>query len=199
MNKSESKYYHTALLMNQALIELLNQKAYDFITIKEICQKAGVNRSTFYLHYDNVGDLLEETITNINQKFMASFTNTNYDILQKIAKGEKKSLIFVTPEYLQPYLNHIKQNKVVYQVYAKHPTLMKATQKFHLLCKQIVYPILVRFGIPADRQKYLAAFYINGIYAMIDEWIQTDCQDEIDLIMDAIMQCVHSLKNHDEE
>ena len=37
MNKAESKYYNTALLMNQALIELLNKKEYEFITIKEIC------------------------------------------------------------------------------------------------------------------------------------------------------------------
>ena len=62
MNKSESKYYNTSLLMNQALIELLNKKDYEFLTIKEICKKAGVNRSTFYLHYDNIDDLLYETI-----------------------------------------------------------------------------------------------------------------------------------------
>ena len=51
MTKSESKYYNTALLMNQALIELLNKKDLKYITVKEICVKAGVNRSTFYLHY----------------------------------------------------------------------------------------------------------------------------------------------------
>ena len=50
MNKSESKYYNTALLMDEALLILLEKKEYDFITVKEICEKAGVNRSTFYLH-----------------------------------------------------------------------------------------------------------------------------------------------------
>ena len=68
MNKAESKYYNTALLMNQALIELLNKKEYDFITIKEICEVAGVNRSTFYLHYENTADLLEETTQYILDK-----------------------------------------------------------------------------------------------------------------------------------
>ena len=52
MNKSESKYYNTALLMDEALLLLLEKKDYDYITIKEICEKAGVNRSTFYLHYE---------------------------------------------------------------------------------------------------------------------------------------------------
>ena len=48
MNKSESKYYNTAVLMDEALLLLLETKDFDFITIKEICKKAGVNRSTFY-------------------------------------------------------------------------------------------------------------------------------------------------------
>ena len=51
MKNSESKYYTTALLMDEALLFLLEKKDYEFITIKEICEKAGVNRSTFYLHY----------------------------------------------------------------------------------------------------------------------------------------------------
>ena len=53
MNKNESKYYNTALLMDEALIQLLEKKEFEYISIKEICEKAGVNRSTFYLHYDN--------------------------------------------------------------------------------------------------------------------------------------------------
>lgn len=57
MNKSKSKYFNTALLMDNALISLLAVKDLEFITVKEICQKAGVNRSIFYLHYETVGDL----------------------------------------------------------------------------------------------------------------------------------------------
>ena len=62
MNKNESKYYNTALLMDEALLQLLEKKDFAFISVKEICQKAGVHRSTFYLHYENTNELLEETI-----------------------------------------------------------------------------------------------------------------------------------------
>ena len=50
MNKSESKYYYTALRMDEALISLLEKKDLEYITVKETCHQAGVNRSTFYLH-----------------------------------------------------------------------------------------------------------------------------------------------------
>ena len=47
MKKNESKYFYTAELMNQALVELLEKKEIEFITVTEIAKKAGVNRSTF--------------------------------------------------------------------------------------------------------------------------------------------------------
>ena len=75
MNKSESKYYNTALLMDEALLSLLENKEYEFITVTEICEKAGVNRSTFYLHYQNIDDLLYETIEMINKRFKLAFDN----------------------------------------------------------------------------------------------------------------------------
>ena len=42
MNKSESKYYNTALLMDEALLLILEKKEYEYITVKEICEKAGL-------------------------------------------------------------------------------------------------------------------------------------------------------------
>ena len=54
--------------MNQALLSLLEKKDIEFITVTEITKKAGVNRSTFYLHYDNVYELLEETIEGLAVK-----------------------------------------------------------------------------------------------------------------------------------
>lgn len=50
MNKNESKYFNTAVKMDEALIALLEKKEFSYITVKEICEAAGVNRSTFYLH-----------------------------------------------------------------------------------------------------------------------------------------------------
>ena len=73
MKKNQSKYFFTSKLMNEALLSLLEKKPFDFITVTDITKKAGVNRSTFYLHYDNVYELLEETIENLNKKVLQSF------------------------------------------------------------------------------------------------------------------------------
>ena len=85
MKNSESKYYKTALLMDEALLILLEKKEFEFITVKEICEKAGVNRTTFYLHYESMEDLLMETIEMITKRFYTTFDNEvlNINILQK--------------------------------------------------------------------------------------------------------------------
>ena len=69
MNKSESKYFNTASKMDEAFLDLLSKKDFAYITVKEICDKAGVNRSTFYLHYETVSDLLSESIEYMNGQF----------------------------------------------------------------------------------------------------------------------------------
>ena len=190
MNKSESKYYNTSRLFNQALIELLNKKSFEFITIKEICKKAGVNRSTFYLHYDNTTDLLYETIDNLNKDFFSCFAEEDKDIDKKIAGKQKEDLVLITPKYLIPYLNHVKSNKLVYQVSAKYPALMKSNERYKDMQNKILFPILKNFGVDDIESKYISAYYINGTYAIIDEWIKNGCREETADICDLIIKCV---------
>ena len=74
LNKSESKYFNTAIRMDEAMINILGKKDFQYITVKEICEKAGVNRSTFYLHYENTRDLLEESVEYMNNHFLTYFS-----------------------------------------------------------------------------------------------------------------------------
>ena len=124
LNKSESKYYNTACLMNEALIMLLEKKEYSFITIKEICEKAGVNRSTFYLHYETIDDLLSETIEYVGKKIHKKFNNKVLD-KQTIENSKLEDLYFVTPEYLLPYLEFLRENKAIYKIAYSQPNVLK--------------------------------------------------------------------------
>ena len=190
MNKSESKYNNTALLMNQALVELLNKKDFEFITVKEICTKAGVNRSTFYLHYDTVYDLLEECVDNSNKKFTSYFKENTQEFFDKLKTGAKEDLILITPKYLTPYLTYIKENKVIYQVAVKHAQIMSSIAKFQSLNKYVFMPIFSKFGIDEKTEKYMIAYYLNGVTAIINEWIKGGCMDEISYIEKIIINCI---------
>lgn len=190
MNKSLSKYYNTALLMNQALIELLSKKDYEYITVKEICDRAGVNRSTFYLHYEKIDDLLEECVENSTKKFLKYFDENEKGFIDKIKTCSQDELILITPKYLTPYLNCIKDNKLIYQVAVKHALIMKSLEKFNHLNKYIFQPIFQRFNIDAKSANYYINYYLHGVDAVINEWIKDNCKDEIKYIEDLIIKCI---------
>ena len=78
MNKSESKYFNTAVRMDEAFLALLEKKDFAYITVKEVCEKAGVNRSTFYLHYETVSDLLSESVSYLYSQFLNYITHRRY-------------------------------------------------------------------------------------------------------------------------
>ncbi len=190
MNKSESKYFNTALCMNEALIVLLEVKDLEYITVKEICEKAGVNRSTFYLHYETVADLVNEAMENVNKRFLACFTQSEVDFADKIKSKKLDDLILITQDYLIPYLQFIRENKRVYRASFRNPNEMQANTRYRSLKKYILEPILKKFEVPEMRWQYYIAYYIEGIAAIIREWLNNDCQDSAETIADIMEECV---------
>ena len=191
MNKSESKYFRTALCMDEALLALLKEKDLEYITIKEICAKAGVNRSTFYLHYGTISDLLNETIEMVNQRFMAYFSEKTKAVVEDISYTDLVNLVFIQRDYLQPYLQFVRDNKDIYRAAFRNPVGMQVEIQFGQIKQSVVEPILKRFGAPEVYWKYYIAYYIEGTMAIIREWLNTDCQDSIDLIVAVIEKCIH--------
>ena len=51
---------YTQLAMQDALVELLQDQPLGSITVKALCERADVNRSTFYAHYTSIEDLLHD-------------------------------------------------------------------------------------------------------------------------------------------
>ena len=148
MNKNESKYFNTAILFDEALIYLLEKKDIEYITVKEICTKAGVNRSTFYLHYESINDLVEETMKYINRKFEDYFNDNSKDFINKIKSSPLEDLRLVEKKYLTPYLTFIKDNKKIFKASFNNPKGMNAFDKYDYLKDYILIPILERFNIP---------------------------------------------------
>ena len=109
MNRSESRYFATAARMDEAFLTLLAKKDFEYITVKEICEVAGVNRSTFYLHYETMSDLLTESVSRMNEQFLAYMEKDSDAFSANLRNCPRDELYLITPEYLKPYLSYIKK------------------------------------------------------------------------------------------
>lgn len=190
MDRSQSKYFRTAQRMDEALIGLLVEKDFEFVTVKEVCERAQVSRSTFYLHYRTLGDLLDECMEGIMRSFLATFDGIRPDFTAEIGAGPRGSLVTITPEFVIPYLSFVKGNLPVFQAYIERPHTMKTDLVFQRLCKDVIDPILARFGVPERERGYRAVFYLTGIAAIVQEWARNGCEDDEELVARLISDCV---------
>ena len=197
MNKNESKYFNTAIRMDEALITLLEKKDFEYITVKEICDTAGVNRSTFYLHYENTTDLLKETTRYIIDKHLAYYEIDKTRISLQFEACKREELLFITDEYLTPYLTFIKNNQRIFKVSIKRFNSMHMDKVYEKMFKHIFDPILARFCVPEAERPYVIKFYLTGVFAIVMEWIDKNCSDDIDAVVKIITDCVMGERNID--
>ena len=190
MNKNESKYFNTAVKMDEALISLLEKKDFEYITVKEICDVAGVNRSTFYLHYENVSDLLKETTRYILDKHFSYYGVENKDMIGHLNEFDRSELVFITQKYLEPYLTFIKDNRRIFRLAIKRFDILNMKSVYDQMFKYIFAPILEKFRIPEKERVYVIKFYLSGIFAIVSEWLDRDCADSINSIIKIIDDCV---------
>lgn len=198
MNKNESKYFNTAVKMDRAFLELLEKKDFAYITVKEICEKAGVNRSTFYLHYETLEDLLSESVEYMNEQFLAYMEQDTDVFITSIKERPISELYLITPKYLTPYLNYIKEHKRLFLTATKNANALRLEESYNGMLNFVFMPILERYQVPDEYRKYMMAFYVQGLMAIITQWLKNDCKDTIEEIIDIMQRCVRQ-KPDDEE
>ena len=197
MNKNESKYFNTAIRMDEALITLLEKKDFEYITIKEICDIAGVNRSTFYLHYDNISDLLKETTRYIIDKHLAYYEIDKQRISLQFETCKREELLFITDKYLMQYLTFIKDNQRLFRVAVKQFHSMHMDNVYERMFDYIFSPILARFCVPEEERAYVMKFYLTGVFAIVMEWLDKNCSDDMERVIKVITDCVMGERNID--
>ncbi|MGN0794794.1 MAG: TetR/AcrR family transcriptional regulator, partial [Aristaeellaceae bacterium] len=169
---------------------LLEKKDFAYITVKEICEKAGVNRSTFYLHYETIHDLLAESARFIIDQFMEAMPHDASEFIAKLQTCPLEELYLVTPEYLTPYLNYIRKHKRVFRTTYEQASVLGMNDAYHALNRHVFTPILERFHISPLEQKYLMPFYINGLMGIIHQWLKEDCKDSVEHIISVMQLCI---------
>jgi AcrR family transcriptional regulator len=90
---TKNKVFETA-------IELIKEKGYDNVTVSQICEKAGVAKGTFYVHYNSKEDIIKESYySDMGQFVLKQYENSisqdeNMSIKDKIKKFLMTELIF---------------------------------------------------------------------------------------------------------
>lgn len=178
--------------MDEAFLSILEKKEFAYITVKEICERAGVNRSTFYLHYETINDLLSESVQYMYDQFLAYMEENSIrsESVKRLRDCPISELYLITPEYLTPYLNYIRRHKRLFRTAMENSTVLHTEEAYRAMFLHVFTPILERYQVPEQDRQYIMAFYIHGLIAIITEWLKNNCCDPIEQIIAIIRQCV---------
>lgn len=89
-----------------AVFDLSIEKELDKITVLELCEKAGINKSTFYLHYKSIEDCFQKCFTYFTKKML------------KLAEAIDYSEMSYSPEItIEKILDAVQENIVFFKKY----------------------------------------------------------------------------------
>ena len=80
---------HTRSIIKDSMLELLKKTSYDKITIAMLCRAAQIGRTTFYNHYDDLSEVLDELGV---QKIILTFLDGGHTAIErkKVRNGREK-------------------------------------------------------------------------------------------------------------
>lgn len=102
--KDDLRVQRTKKLLKDKFKEMFIETDYEKITVKNLCEKAMVNRRTFYLHYESIDDILNEVLSEMAQEFL-EYTK-DYDHFENPERIVKDYFLFTSSSPLFEKLNN---------------------------------------------------------------------------------------------
>lgn len=174
--KEDKRTQYSKTVIRKALFELMKTKSINKITVKEICELAQINRSTFYAYYTDIYDL--------NQKIIKEFFSKQHEIIAKTSDYLKRKpgitglsvqdFYFITFNYVSA----VKENKDLYKFIFNQ----NSTSSIHISFTNVFYHAIDDM-LPDELHEIFRrsfTFISGGTSALLTEWLKNDCDTEVE-------------------
>jgi AcrR family transcriptional regulator len=162
--KNDLRVRYTQQVLKEHLLLLLNRKPIAKITVKELCESADINRATFYTHYTDLYDLMQQMKDRMKEHLI-------HHIKSYISadKTEKRDTLI-------EFLRYLHENKILYLLLCGEtgPDCLRehtwrVTKEYYLGEHEMPPPIYGNY-----RNELLLSFSTFGITAVIESWLRED-------------------------
>ena len=190
MNKHEKKSYNTHTKICRATLELIETTEYENISVSAICNQAQINRSTFYAHFQNIGEIIDVINSGLTQAFISEH---NIICSQKLAPNALiDPYLILDRENLLKFLTFIKKHVRLYAIIVKHREILRLGLPETDLKQNIFIPSMSNHQPISDEAlDYIFDFYVSGLQTIITKWILKSCVDDEAEIIKIIDLCLY--------
>ncbi|MBP3489508.1 MAG: TetR/AcrR family transcriptional regulator [Roseburia sp.] len=162
--KENQRIALTKRLLKENLLLLMSEKSIQNITIRELCDAAGINRSTFYNHYGCPADILNEiensVITDLEEIWKANGAGQNWPLNKRI-------------EALCTYL---LENRSLSKLLFRDSDTNSEFASLLLNASHVLatYDQVFSYVKDPDSKRLMFTFLTNGAYHVIRQWLLED-------------------------
>lgn len=152
--------------LGDALIALMHEKQFEDITVQDVLDRAGVGRSTFYVHYSDKDDL---------------FVSDMEDFLDNVASALKRQGVDSKRLFpVREFFAHIRDARELYAAFVKSGKIHEFRALGQGLFARSIEARLQNAGVRVDSASRSAHAHAlaGGLFSLLDWWIDKGMKTE---------------------
>lgn len=165
--KTDRRIRKTKAQLRRGLAKLLKEKTIKEITVKELVEEVDINRSTFYLHYTDIYDLLEQTENDLKNEIL------------EIVNNDQRLRMEETMPYITELFVFIADNReIASALLGPHGDVAFMRQIEQIIlshCMKYLKPYLEQ--LDERTLESVNGFCIAGCIGLIISWMKHDFED----------------------
>ncbi|GAP12720.1 transcriptional regulator [Longilinea arvoryzae] len=167
VSDSDPRTIRTRNRLREAMLKLASEKSFASLSIQDVTRQAGLNRTTFYLHYSGLHELLEDCARTLFEQMRAEIYANPIPAVQR------------DPAYLAPYaesvFRHLEQHEKFYRaMLGKHGDPLFRGLFQEMLSELIFEPITERkaSGETDPHLEMTLRFFSAGFAGVAAWWLE---------------------------
>lgn len=177
--KENQRVTLTKRLLREALLQLLDKKALDKISVTELCNESGINRATFYRHYNIPRDVLLD--------MELEFTEKLYPIFYESASNDAS-------EHLKELCSYLYDNSELIKVFIRNNSEEDLTLLINNMFRSFIEKKNVLenlHGFDEADLKLITTCIAGGGYFMLRRWLMDDIQKSPQEVSNLILSFIN--------
>jgi AcrR family transcriptional regulator len=169
------------MVLRKSLLMLMRNRPINKITVKDLCADADINRGTFYAHYRDPYDLLQQIEAEIQEEIERT--------LRKRGGSTQPGTVDVVSELFDFIAQQSDLCRVMFSEYGDTEFLRQILFIAHDQCLQDWQQMMPR--VPLERLEMIYRFTANGIIGVLQDWMRGDLQESAETVSRLVMQMTY--------
>ena len=187
-SRQDRRIRRTQKLLKDSLIGLMQEKEFKNISVKDITERADLNRGTFYLHYTDTYHLLQQMEDEVLEDFQQMINQYGHSV-------KKDTMLPV----LNPILDYIEENTQICKILFENSAANDFVDHFHELIRHNGL-LIIKNMFPDAKDGVVSCFFefiTYGLIGLLKQWIDMGMQQPREMLAEladkAVMGTAYNL------